>query len=349
MNNRNGSRIAVIGAGAWGTALALSLVRQQRHTVTLWAHTPAHAEDMARTRENTRFLPGFPLAAELQLTSALTDAVRLSEVLLLVTPSEHVPATVAAMAPHLHDDHVLLCASKGIQDGTFRRMSEVTASASPVRFATLGGPSFAKEVAAALPTAVTLASRDSAVAQRLQRDFSSESLRVYTNDDVAGVELGGALKNVIALAAGVVAGLELGSNASAALITRGMAEITRLAVACGARPDTMAGLAGYGDLVLTCTGTLSRNRTVGVELGRGRSLPDIIAGLNGKVAEGVRCTGAALGLATRHDVDMPITAEMFAILHKGRSPQDAIRSLMTRPGRDESSGPRTAVAATPTS
>ncbi len=333
------SRIAVLGAGAWGTALALSLARQQVHSVTLWAHTPSHAESMAQTRENARFLPGFTLPVDLLLTSSLPEAVNEAGIVLSVTPSEHLPATIEAAAPYLRPDHMLVCASKGIQDGTHCRMSEVVAALSPVRFATLGGPSFAREVAGALPTAVTLASRDAAVAQQLQRDFSSESLRVYTNDDVVGVELGGALKNVIALAAGVVAGLELGSNASAALITRGMAEITRLAVACGARPETMAGLAGYGDLVLTCTGTLSRNRTVGVELGRGRTLPDIIAGLNGKVAEGVRCTRAALGLAARHGVEMPITAEMHAILHEGRDPRDAIRSLMTRPGRDESGRP----------
>lgn len=329
------SRIAVFGAGAWGTALALSLARQQRHAVTLWGHTPGHVQTMQAERENVRFLPGFHLPDALQLSASLHDAVHAADVLLLVVPSEHVPATVAAMVPLLRADHILVSASKGIQDGTFRRMSEVVAGLTPVRFATLGGPSFAREVAGALPTAVTVATRDSAVALQLQRDFSSESLRVYTNDDVAGVELGGALKNVIALAAGVVAGLELGANASAALITRGMAEITRLAIACGARPDTMAGLAGYGDLVLTCTGTLSRNRTVGVELGRGRTLPDIILSLNGKVAEGVRCTAAALGLAKQHGIDMPITAEMYAILYEGRAPRDAIRALMTRPGRDE--------------
>ena len=329
------SRIAVLGAGAWGTALALSLARQNRHELSLWAHTPAHAEAMERTRENAQFLPGFPLLANLRITPSLPDAVQHADVLLAVTPSEYVGDTVATIAHLLRAEHIFVSASKGIQDGTFRRMSEVVASIAPVRFATLGGPSFAREVAAALPTAVTLATRDSGVARQLQADFSSESLRVYTNDDVTGVELGGALKNVIALAAGVAAGLQLGSNAAAALITRGMAEITRLAVACGARPETMAGLAGYGDLVLTCTGSLSRNRTVGVELGRGRTLPEILAGLNGKVAEGVRCTSAALGLAERHGIEMPITREMFAILYEGRAPLDAIRTLMTRPGRDE--------------
>jgi glycerol-3-phosphate dehydrogenase (NAD(P)+) len=329
------SRIAVIGAGAWGTALALSLARQGRHEVTLWAHSPDHAAEMERSRENTRYLPGFALQSDLQITTDLLALPSRAEVLLSVTPSVNLPGTIRSLAPHLTERHVYVSASKGIEDGTHRRMSEVVAAASPVRFAVLGGPSFAKEVGAALPTTATLACEDSIIARALQSDFSSESLRVYTNDDVVGVELGGALKNVIALAAGVVAGLELGSNAAAALITRGMAEITRLAVACGARPETMAGLAGYGDLVLTCTGSLSRNRTVGVELGRGRKLDEIIASLNGKVAEGVRCTGAARGLAARHGVEMPITDQMYAILYEGLSPRDAIRNLMTRPGRGE--------------
>lgn len=329
------SRIAVIGAGAWGTALALSLARQGRHEVTLWAHSRDHATEMEQTRENTRYLPGFAMQSDLEITDDLLSLPGRAEVLLSVTPSVNLPETIAALAPTLTERHVYVSASKGIEDGTHRRMSEVVAAVSPVQFAVLGGPSFAKEVAAALPTTATLACNDAEVARALQTDFSSESLRVYTNDDVIGVELGGALKNVIALAAGVVAGLELGSNAAAALITRGMAEITRLAVACGAKPETMAGLAGYGDLVLTCTGSLSRNRTVGVELGRGRKLHDIIASLNGKVAEGVRCTGAARGLAARYGVEMPITEQMYGILYEDRSPHEAIRSLMTRPGRGE--------------
>ena len=213
---------------------------------------------MALTRFNSRYLAGFPMPDTIALTSDLREAAAHADILLSVTPSSAVAETIAALAPALTREHVFVSASKGLQDGTHRRMSEVVAAASPVRFAVLGGPSFAKEVAAALPTAATLASADVALAAQLQRDFSSDSLRVYTNDDVAGVELGGALKNVIALAAGVVAGLEFGSNAAAALITRGMAEMTRLAVACGAKPQTMSGLAGYGDLVLTCTGTLSR-------------------------------------------------------------------------------------------
>jgi glycerol-3-phosphate dehydrogenase (NAD(P)+) len=214
-------------------------------------------------------------------------------------------------------------------------MSQVVASITGNPFAVLSGPSFAQEVAAGAPTAVVAAASDPAIAQTIQRDFSSTSLRLYTNDDVTGVELGGALKNVIALSAGVVHGLNLGHNSSAALITRGIAEITRLAVASGGRPQTLAGLAGIGDLVLTCTGALSRNRSVGIELGKGRQLPDILAGLNGKVAEGVRSTAAALGLAARYGVEMPITEQMDAILHQNKSPKDAIRDLMSRPGRDE--------------
>lgn len=329
------SRIAILGAGAWGTALALSLAHQKRHDLTLWAHTPSHAEAMVANRENTKFLPGFALPESLRITHDLQQAAQDHDVLLSVTPSEFLGDTVRAMAPVLRPEHIFVSASKGLENETYRRMSEVVAAATPIRFATLGGPSFAKEVAAGLPTAIVLASTDAHAAQQLQSDFSSESLRVYVNDDVIGVELGGALKNVIALAAGVVAGLELGSNASAALITRGMAEMTRLAVASGAKPETMAGLAGYGDLVLTCTGSLSRNRTVGVELGRGRKLPEIIASLNGKVAEGVRSTKAALGLASRLGLEMPITREMYAILHEDRTPQDAIHALMTRPGRSE--------------
>ncbi len=331
------SRIAVLGAGAWGTALALSLVRQQRHDVTLWAHTSLHAAEMERTRGNTRYLPGFTLPIDLRITSSLQDAVAFADIVLSVTPSQHMSTVIQQIDPAMHSDAIFVSASKGIEDHTFHAMHDVFSVNAPGRglYAALGGPSFAREVAAALPTAVVLATESGDVARRLQTDFSSQSLRVYTNDDVTGVELGGALKNVIALAAGVVAGLELGSNASAALITRGMAEITRLAVACGARQETMAGLAGYGDLVLTCTGTLSRNRTVGVELGRGRTLPEIIGDLNGKVAEGVRCTSAALGLAERQGVEMPITREIHAILHEHRSPLDAMHALMTRPGRDE--------------
>jgi glycerol-3-phosphate dehydrogenase (NAD(P)+) len=240
------------------------------------------------------------------------------------------------IAPVLQPHQVLLSASKGVEEHTHLRMSEIFSEYAPHNpVGTLGGPSFALETAQAKPTAITIATHDPAIGERLQSDFTSASLRVYRNSDVPGTELGGALKNVIALAAGVATGLELGNNATAALITRGIAEMTRLAIACGGQRDTMAGLSGIGDLVLTCTGGLSRNRTVGVELGKGRKLADIIASLNGKVAEGVRTTTAALGLAQRHGVEMPITKQMALVLHEDKSPRDAIHDLMTRPGRTE--------------
>jgi glycerol-3-phosphate dehydrogenase (NAD(P)+) len=337
------SRIAVIGAGSWGTALAISLARRGGHELTLWAHSAAHADELAERRENLRYLPSFPLPGDLRTTASLADAIEDAEVILCVTPSQALRATLQHMLPTLRPDQILLSASKGVEEKTYLRMSEIMAELStplagnnrPNPIGTLGGPSFAQEVAHGLPTAITIATFDPAIGERLQSDFSSESLRVYRNDDVIGTELGGALKNVIALAAGVCTGLELGNNATAGLITRGMAEMTRLAVACGGQPETMSGLAGIGDLVLTCTGGLSRNRAVGIELGKGKKLPEILAALNGKVAEGVRTTTAALGLASRHNVEMPITEQMAAILHEDKSPQTAIRDLMTRPGRTE--------------
>ncbi len=329
------SRIAVLGAGAWGTALAISLARRGGHSISLWVHSPAHAKELAQTGENTRYLPGFILPADIEVSADLHSIVQGAEVILCVTPSQSLRETMTAIAPVLQPGQVLLSASKGIEEKTFFRMSQIMSEFGENPVATLGGPSFAQEVAAFLPTAITIACEDDDIGKRLQEDFNSTALRAYRNQDVIGTELGGALKNVIALAAGVVTGLELGSNATAALITRGIVEITRLAMACGGRRDTMSGLSGIGDLVLTCTGGLSRNRTVGVELGKGRKLPEILAGLNGKVAEGVRSTTAALGLAARYGVEMPITEQMAAILHQDKTPRDAIRELMSRPGRTE--------------
>ena len=329
------SRIAILGAGAWGTALALSLARRADHQLTLWAHSPAHAAELADTGENRRYLPGTVLPPNLRITADLPTAVASADILLCVTPSQHLRATLTAIAPILSRHQILVSASKGLEDATHLRMTEVITSLLPNPTAVLSGPSFAQEVASAQPTAVVIASTFAGVAGQLQRDFTSASLRLYTNDDVPGVELGGALKNVIALASGVVHGLSLGANTSAALITRGIAEITRLALACGGRRETLSGLAGIGDLVLTATGALSRNRLVGVELGRGRQLPEILAGLNGKVAEGIRATTGALGLAARHGVEMPITEQMNAVLHHRKAPGDAIRELMSRPGREE--------------
>ena len=329
------SRIAILGAGAWGTALAISLARRGGHEITLWAHSPALADHLTESGENLPYLPGFTLAANIEITSDLPGAIFEADILLCVTPSQYLRETVAHIAPLLTPNQILLSASKGIEAGTYLRMTQVIAAVTENPCGVVSGPSFAQEVAAGLPTAIVVASSDTKLAHTIQREFTSPSMRLYTNDDVAGVELGGALKNVIALSSGVIHGLGLGANTSAALITRGIAEITRLAVACGGRRQTLAGLSGVGDLVLTCTGNLSRNRSVGIELGKGRKLPDVLAGMNGKVAEGIFSTKAALGLAARYEVEMPIAEQMDAVLHRGKSPRDAIRDLMARPGRDE--------------
>jgi glycerol-3-phosphate dehydrogenase (NAD(P)+) len=333
------SRIAVLGSGAWGTAIALSLDRRGGHDVTLWAHSPEAAQEIIDAGENALFLPGFPLPAEITITGD-NAAVGNADIVVSVVPSEFLRSTFARLKPHVHAGQVIVSATKGVENQTFLRMTEVIGDCLGQDGRTLligafSGPSFALEVAQAQPTAVTVAFEDAAVATRIQQDFSSETLRLYTSTDVIGVELGGALKNVIAIAAGVAAGVGLGHNSAAALITRGIAEITRLAVACGGRRETLAGLSGVGDLVLTCTGSLSRNRTVGHELGQGRKLADILAGLGGKVAEGVLTTRAALGLARKHAIEMPITEQMELILEQGKDPREAIKDLMLRPGRDE--------------
>jgi glycerol-3-phosphate dehydrogenase (NAD(P)+) len=336
------SRIAIVGSGSWGTALALSLARRGDHSIALWSHSQEVAESIRKQRENVTYLPGFPLPPQVEPAKDLASAVGSAEIVISAVPSQHVRAIYGAMAPLLQPGQLIVSATKGIEDQSFLRMTQVIEQVlrqqnahGSVPCGALSGPSFAQEVASGFPTAITIAFPDSRLAGRLQEELSSPALRLYTNDDVIGVELGGALKNVIAIAAGIAAGLELGHNSAAAIITRGVAEITRLAVACGGRRETLAGLSGLGDLVLTCTGPLSRNRSVGVELGRGHKLPDILAQLQGKVAEGVRTTSAALGLAQAHGVEMPITEQMLAILEHGKSPQDAIRELMARPGRDE--------------
>lgn len=331
------SRVTILGAGAWGTALAISLARRGGHHICLWSHSPSLAEELNETGENLTYLPGFILPADIRVTSDLIAAIFEADFLLCVMPSQHLRGILSQISPLLTKKQVILSASKGIEETTFLRMSQVIASITDNPCAVLSGPSFAQEVAAGSPTAIVAASNDIHLAQIIQREFSSSTFRIYTNDDVVGVELGGALKNVIALASGVVRGLNLGHNSSAALITRGIAEITRLSVACGGRRQTLAGLSGIGDLVLTCTGELSRNRAVGIELGRGRPLDQILSSMGGKIAEGVRSTTAALGLAARYEVEMPITAQVDAILHRGRQPSDAMRDLMSRPSRDEQS------------
>jgi glycerol-3-phosphate dehydrogenase (NAD(P)+) len=335
------SRMAVIGAGAWGTALAIALGRKGTHTVRLWANEAEVVESVAKKRINERFLPGFQLPESIEATNDLSTALEGAEIVVSVMPSQHCRALFARMAPALRPETLIVSCTKGLENTTLLRMTEVITDVLRERKFTprvgaLSGPSFAKEVARGDPTAVTVASVDSDLARAVQLAFNSSRFRVYTNDDVVGVELGGALKNIIAIAAGVCDGLGLGHNSIAALITRGLAEMARLVVACGGRLDTMAGLAGLGDLVLTCTGDLSRNRSVGVELGKGRKLADIISGMHGAVAEGVFTTKAAVGLARKSKVEMPITEQMFAILEQGKSPQQAIEELMTRAARSES-------------
>ncbi len=334
------SSITIMGGGAWGTAIALSLARRGGHGLTLWTHSEQVAHSIRAGRENTGFLPGFAIPESIAVTTDPERAIAGAEILVSVMPSHHVRASYERFAAYLRPGQMLVSATKGIEDVSYLRVSEIIAEVLASRgldlpCAVLSGPSFAQEVAAGSPTAITIASSDQTIAARIQRDFSSGTLRLYTNDDVIGVELGGALKNVIAIAAGVVSGLDLGHNSTAALITRGIAEVTRLAIACGGRRETLAGLSGLGDLVLTCTGALSRNRWVGVELGKGQPLPAVLDALHGKVAEGVRTTTAALGLAARHGVELPIAEQVAAILEHGKSPVQAMQELMVRPGREE--------------
>ena len=332
------SEIAIIGAGAWGTGLAIVLGRKGSHQVRLWAHEPEVCESLASRHVNDMFLPGHPIPETVRATNSFADAIAGASMVVSVMPSHHCRSLFTAMQPHLRPEMLVVSATKGIENGSNMRMSEVIAEllgSAKSRIGALSGPSFAKEVARGDPTAVTVASADTELAEIVQREFSDPRFRVYTNDDVIGVELGGALKNIIAIAAGVCDGLGLGHNSIAALITRGLAEITRLVVTCGGKQQTMAGLAGLGDLVLTCTGGLSRNRTVGVELGRGRKLKEIISGMHGMVAEGVLTTNAAVALARHHRVEMPITEQMHAILHEDKAPADAIRELMARSAKSE--------------
>lgn len=335
------SEIAVIGAGAWGTAISIVLGRKGSHNVRLWAHEPEVRESINARQVNELFLAGCAIPASVRATNDLSEALHQAAIVVSVMPSHHTRQLFRAMTPNLGPEMLFVSATKGIENDSFYRMTEVIAATVPfaARIGALSGPSFAKEVAEGHPTAITIASADRALAQTVQTEFSDPGFRVYTNEDVVGVELGGALKNIVAIAAGVCDGLGLGHNSVAALITRGLAEITRLVVACGGHQHTMAGLAGLGDLVLTCTGGLSRNRSVGVALGKGQKLEAIIAGMHGMVAEGVLTTNAAIGLAHKMGVEMPITEQMHAILQQGKSPKEAIRDLMSRPSTSEAMRP----------
>ncbi|MBI3895223.1 MAG: NAD(P)-dependent glycerol-3-phosphate dehydrogenase [Acidobacteria bacterium] len=324
--------IAIIGAGGWGTALAIALSRNVRR-IRLWVFDPKLCGILTQMRINPPYLPGFFIPENVEPTGDLQQAVSDAQVVLTVVPSQYLRTVLEQMSPFANSEQIFISATKGLESRTLRRMSEVVTETLQLRFppkiAVISGPTFAREVARGVPTAVVVASVEEELARCLQQQFANPTFRFYTNTDVVGVELGGALKNIIAIGAGICEGLGLGSNAVAALITRGLAEIMRLACDCGARRETLTGLAGLGDLVLTCTGALSRNRRVGIELGRGRRLAEILSSMQ-MVAEGVSTTAAAWQLAQQKGIEMPITEQMYAVLYGDRLPLDAVQELMER-------------------
>ena len=328
-------KIAVLGAGSWGTALSVHLGRLD-HDVCLWGRDGALVDEMRASRVNDVYLPGVTLPATVSITQHVADAVAGRDLIVSAIPSHGCRVVIREAARHATGSAVLVSATKGLEADTLLRMSQVIAQeVGPARpVVVLSGPSFAVEVAHQLPTAILAASSNAVATELVQSEFRGPYFRLYGSDDVVGVEIGGAMKNIIAIAAGVVEGLGLGHNALAALITRGLAEVSRLACAAGARRETLAGLSGLGDLVLTCTGDLSRNRRVGLELAKGRSLADILAATR-MVAEGVRTTGAALALGSRHGVELPIATQMAEVLAGRADVRSAISALMLRPQRAE--------------
>ncbi len=330
-------RCAVVGAGSWGTALAMQLARN-RHDVTLWDRRPQRALDHEAARENLQYLPGQPFPDCLHTTGDLAATLQGASLVLAVVPSQSMREVMVRAAPLIEEGALVCCAAKGVEQGTLATMDEVLTEVLPAHLhaglTVLSGPSFAAEVARGLPTAVVVAGREEEACQRTAEAFHGGTLRVYHSDDVVGVELGGALKNVMAIACGISDGLGLGLNARAGLITRGLAEIGRLAVRRGANPLTLAGLAGMGDLVLTCTGDLSRNRRVGLGLGQGRTLDDICEEL-GQVAEGVATALSARDLGRREGVDMPITEQVHAVLYDNVSPRESLSTLLGRARKAE--------------
>lgn len=327
--------IAVLGAGSWGTALSVHLVKQG-HQVRLWGRDKRLVDEMRERRANAVYLPDVTLPKGVSVTCDLDEALNHADLVVSAVPSHGCRAVLRAAAPHIKAGATMVSATKGLETETLLRLSEVIAeevgSSHPV--VALSGPSFAVEVAHELPTAAVVASSDAKAMDVVQVEFRGPYFRLYGSDDVIGVEIGGALKNVIAIAAGVVEGLGLGHNALAALITRGLAEVTRLACAAGGRRETLAGLSGLGDLVLTCTGDLSRNRHVGIELARGRQLDEILAGMK-MIAEGVRTTGAALALGTRRGIELPIATQMAEVLAGRADVRSALDALMLRRQRAE--------------
>lgn len=334
------ARVGVIGAGSWGTALG-NLLAVKGNAVTVWSYEADVADSINRLHENTKYMKGVQLNDNVRATEHLREAVIGADVILNVTPSQHVRRVLGEAAQHLHEDTLVISASKGIETSSLQTMAEVIESVLPgkpgAHACFLSGPSFAAEVARQMPTAVAMASHHEASAVKAQQLFQAPYFRVYTNPDVIGVELGGALKNVIAIAAGMATGLQLGHNALAALITRGLAEIARLGIARGANPLTFSGLAGMGDLILTCTGELSRNRSVGVSLGQGKTIEEILGGMY-MVAEGVETTRAAHALALKTGIEMPIVAEVHRVLFEGSTAREALENLMLREPKPEQWG-----------
>lgn len=329
--------ISVIGAGSWGTTLA-NLLAEKGYPVTLWVYESDLAERMRESRVNDIYLPGFKLSENLTFTSDLIEAVEGKKLVLLVPPSQVMRRVVEQFVQHLDEKALIVSASKGIENDSLMLMSQVLEELLPKsqhhRIGFISGPSFAKEVSAHMPTAVVAAAQDKQVAETIQQIFSTQKFRVYTHNDIIGVELGGAMKNVIALAAGVADGLGFGHNSRAGLITRGLAEMTRMGVKLGGSAETFAGLAGMGDLVLTCTGDLSRNRSVGIELGKGRKLKEILDGMQ-MVAEGIKTTLSAYQLAEKLEVDVPIIEQMYLILYQDKDPKQAVSDLMMRDLKSE--------------
>jgi glycerol-3-phosphate dehydrogenase (NAD(P)+) len=333
------SKIAILGGGSWGTGLSVVLAHSRRkHDIRIWVRELSIAQSIQKSRENPTYLPGIPVPASVQASTDLSEVLSNAQIVVGVVPSAHARDVYLQALPHVSPDVAIVSATKGLEPATHLRMSELIQQVFCVRYipsiAVISGPSFAVEAAKGEPTAVVLASKDRALSSFLQEEFSGPSFRLYTNDDVLGVELAGAMKNVIAIAAGACQGLGLGANSLAALITRGLAEMSRLIVALGGKSETLSGLAGLGDLVLTCNGALSRNRFVGFELGRGRELAEILGEMK-MVAEGVGTAEALLGLARDHHIDLPITQQVHSILHLGNSPRDAIRAIMERPLKHE--------------
>jgi glycerol-3-phosphate dehydrogenase (NAD(P)+) len=333
------TKIAILGGGSWGTGLSVVLASSRRgHNIALWVREPTIAESIKTARENGTYLSGVAIPACVTPTTDLRDALDRAHIVAGVIPCAYTREIFTRAVPHISPDTILVSATKGLEPATHLRTSEVLAQVFSIRFvpriAVLSGPSFALEAARGEPTAVVVASQDHSLAAFLQEEFAGPTFRLYTNDDVLGVELAGAMKNVMAIAAGACQGFGFGANTLAALITRGLAEMTRLAIKLGARPETLGGLAGLGDLVLTCTGSLSRNRHVGFELGKGRPLQEILQGMS-MIAEGVGTTAALLALGREHHVELPITEQVNAILQNWKSPAEAIRDIMDRPLKRE--------------